>query len=97
MQVRKATIDVIGNSFINKDLVFVMTDNISGSESLISEKAAHEYYINGDYKCELEFTRKALDEIQNAIEDELVRQEKSHEAFHAAADAKVCRQEKEKV
>ena len=66
---------------------FVMLDYKYNSESVISANTAYQHYMNPSYLLPIEFSTKALDEIQNAIEDELVRQEESSAACHAPAYA----------
>lgn len=86
MQERKAIIDVIHSPLTIEGATFVMMDYGGKTESYISKKAAHDYYINGDFKFELEFTENAIDEIQNSIEDELIRQEEFSEAPYASTN-----------
>jgi hypothetical protein len=82
------------NMHMNKEVVlidtlendkFVMLDYKYNSESVISAETAYKHYMNPSYLLPIEFSTKALDEIQNAIEDELVRQEESSAASYAPA------------
>lgn len=86
MNKKRVVIDTLGNNR------FVMLDHKYNNESVISAKAAYRHYFNCDQKLlPVQFTKKALDEIQNAIEDELVRQEKSSAASYASTNAKILR------
>ncbi len=86
MNTEKVVIDTLGN---NK---FVIQDYKYNDESVISAKAAYQHYLNCDHKLlPIHFTKNALDEIQNAIEDELVRQEESSAASYASTNAKIFR------
>ncbi len=85
MNKKKVVIDTLGN---NK---FVMLDYRNG-ESVITAKVAYQHYLNCQNKMlPIQFTKKALDEIQNAIEEELLRKEKSSAASYASTHAKVFR------
>jgi len=75
----QVVIDTLGNG------QYVMLDHKYNSESVISAETAFDYYLNPYYSHEIEFSKNALDEIQNDIEDELVRQEKSSAASYAPA------------
>ena len=66
-------IDTLGNGN------FIMIDDKYNSEDIISSYEAHRQYDLGDVK----FTKKAIDEIQNTIEDEFLRQEESCQASYA--------------
>jgi len=86
MKKTKVVIDTLGN---NK---FVMLDYKYNTESVISAKTAYQHYLSCDQRLlPIQFTKNALDEIQNAIEDELVRQEESSAASYASANAKIFR------
>ena len=74
----KTVIDTLGNG------KFILLNDQLNSEDIISSYEAHRHYYFGDYG--LEFTKKALDEIQNAIEEEFLRQEESCTASYATAN-----------
>ena len=75
----KTVIDSLGNG------KFVMLNDDINREDIITAYEAHRHYYFGDY--DVEFTKKALDEIQNAIEEEFLRQEESCQASYATANS----------
>jgi len=79
MNTEQVVIDTLGNG------KYVMLDHKYNSESVISAHSAYEYYLNPHYSPPIQFSKNALNEIQNDIEDELVRQEKSSAASYAPA------------
>lgn len=86
MNTEKVVIDTLGND------KFVMLDYKYNNESVISAKTAYQHYLNCHHKSlPIQFTKNALDEIKNAIEDELVRQEESSAASYASTNAKIFR------
>jgi hypothetical protein len=86
MNIETVVIDTLGNG------KFIMQDCKYNDESVIPAKTAYQHYLNCDQKLlPIQFTKSALDEIQNAIEDELVRHEESSAASYAATNAKIFR------
>jgi len=81
MNAQTLVIDTLGNGR------FVMLDCKYNSEYVISAETAYSHYMNCHFSQPIEFSKTALDEIQNNIEDELVRQEKSSEASYASANS----------
>jgi len=86
MNKKKVVIDSLGNN------EFVMLHSKQNKESVISAKVAYQHYLDCSSEVlPIQFTKKALDEIQNTIEDELIRKEKSSAASYASTNAKVFR------
>lgn len=85
---QKAVIDYLG------DGKFVLVDSKKNKESVLPAKVVYTHYLycNPDFPfLGAQFTKKAIDEIQNKIEDELVRKEESSAASYASTNAKILR------
>tara|TARA_R100001510_G_C7523144_1_gene117786 strand:- start:38 stop:280 length:243 start_codon:yes stop_codon:yes gene_type:complete len=80
MNKQMAVIDTIGNG------EFVLVDS-KNKKSAILPNVVYQHYLKFDHK----FTKNALDEIQSAIEDELLRKEESSAASYASTNAKILR------
>jgi len=86
MNKKMAVIDTIDNG------KFVLVNSKQNKESVIPAKDVYYHYLNSDHQfLKIQFTKKAIDEIQNAIEDELLRKEESSAASYASANAKILR------
>jgi len=86
MNKKKAVIDYLG------DGKFVLVDSKKNKESLIPSYTVLQHYFCSDNKfLPIQFTKKAIDEIQTTIEDELVRKEESSAASYASTNAKILR------
>ena len=86
MNKKKAVIDTLG------DGKFVLVDSKKNKEYLISSYTILQHYLCSDNQfLQIQFTKKAIDEIQNAIEDELLRKEESSAASYASTNAKILR------
>ena len=86
MNKKKAVIDTLG------DGKFVLVDSKKNKEYLISSYTILQHYLCSDNQfLPIQFTKKAIDEIQNAIEDELLRKEESSAASYASTNAKILR------
>ena len=86
MNKQKAVIDTIGNG------KFVLVDSKKNKESLIPSHTVLQHYFCSDNQfLKIQFTKKAIDEIQTAIEDELLRKEESSAASYASTNAKILR------
>jgi len=86
MNKQKAVIDTLG------DGKFVLVDSKKNKKSLIPSYTVLQHYFCSDNQfLTIQFTKKAIDEIQNAIEDELLRKEESSAASYASTNAKILR------
>ena len=86
MNKKKVVIDTLGNG------KFILVDSKKNTESIIPSYTVLEHYFSSDNQfLPIQFTKKATDEIQNAIEDELHSKEKSSAASYASTNAKVFR------
>jgi len=86
MNKQKAVIDSLGNG------KFVLVDSKQNKESIVPAKDVYMHYFCSDHQfLPIQFTKKAIDEIQSTIEDELVRKEESSAASYASTNAKILR------
>ena len=86
MNKQKAVIDTLG------DGKFVLVDSKKNKKSLIPSRTVLQHYFCSDNQfLPIQFTKKAIDEIQSTIEDELVRKEESSAASYASTNAKILR------
>ena len=88
MSKKKPVIDYLG------DGKFVLVDSKKNKESVLPANVVYTHYLYCDPDFPFlgaQFTKKAIDEIQNTIEEELLRKEKSSAASYASTNAKVFR------